>query len=57
MESGINENSFSLALLKPDEVEEVRAMEQKMTEKVGHPISLIAYQADVDEDIASGKPN
>ncbi|MFC5469777.1 hypothetical protein ACFPPD_13670 [Cohnella suwonensis] len=57
MESGISENSFSLAMLKPDEVEEIRAMEQKMSEKVGHPISLIVYQADIGEDIASGRPN
>ncbi|RED57545.1 hypothetical protein [Cohnella lupini] len=46
------EEMYSLALLKPEEVEEIREMEQRLSEKIGQPISLIAYRT----DIASGKP-
>ncbi len=47
------EEMYSLALLKPEEVEEVREMERRLSDKIGQPISLIAYQA----DIANGKPD
>lgn len=49
----MHEESFSLATLKPEDIEEIKEMELRMSEKVGSPISLIAYQA----DIASGKPD
>jgi len=37
---------YSLATLDPDELEEIRKMERRMSDKAGHPISLIAYEAD-----------
>lgn len=40
------EELYSIANLKPDDVEEIKNMEHRMSEKVGHPISLIAYQAE-----------
>ncbi|WP_167747013.1 hypothetical protein [Cohnella luojiensis] len=50
----MHEESFSLAALQPEEVEEIKEMELRMSEKVGHPISLIAYQADLANN---GKPD
>ncbi|WP_158602413.1 hypothetical protein [Cohnella endophytica] len=51
----MHEEMYSLALLKPEEIEEIREMEQRMTERVGYPISLIAYHGEAD--IASGRPD
>ncbi|WP_186438509.1 hypothetical protein [Cohnella terricola] len=36
---------YSLATLDPEELEEIRKMEQRMSDKAGHTISLIAYEA------------
>ncbi|MFB9278311.1 hypothetical protein [Cohnella cellulosilytica] len=38
--------NFTLAVLKPEELEEVRKTERKLSDSVGHTISLIAYEAD-----------
>lgn len=37
--------SYSIAELKPEELEEIRRMERQLSEKAGHPISLIAYES------------
>jgi hypothetical protein len=37
---------YSLALLKPEEVEEIQETEQRLSKKTGQSITLIAYQAD-----------
>ncbi|WP_239615919.1 hypothetical protein [Cohnella mopanensis] len=47
------EDLYSLAMLKPEEVEEIKDLELRMSERTGQRISLVAYQA----DIASGKPD
>jgi hypothetical protein len=36
---------FSIAELRPEEIEEIRKMERKMSDRSGHAISLIAYEA------------
>jgi hypothetical protein len=41
------EDMYSLAKLMPDEIEEIREVEQRLTTKKGQAISLIAYQADI----------
>jgi len=47
------EELYSLATLKPEEVEEIKDLEARMSERTGQRISLIAYQADV----AGGQPD
>ncbi|MCD9022361.1 hypothetical protein [Cohnella silvisoli] len=49
----MNEDLYSLAMLKPDEVEEIREIEQRLSKKTGQSIALIAYQAEV----ANGAPD
>lgn len=49
------EELYSLALLKPEEIDEIKEMERRMSDRVGHPISLVAYQAEAD--VASGQPD
>jgi hypothetical protein len=41
------EDIYSLALLKPEDVEEIREMEQRLSNKTGQSIALIAYKADI----------
>ncbi len=36
---------FTIAALKPDELEEIKRTERKLSESSGHTISLIAYEA------------
>jgi hypothetical protein len=42
----MNDDHYSIANLKPDQVDEIQNVEQKLTEKLGQPITLIAYQMD-----------
>jgi len=41
----VTQPHFTIAALKPEELEEVRIMERKLSERNGHAISLIAYEA------------
>ncbi|QJD85152.1 hypothetical protein [Cohnella herbarum] len=47
------EELYSLATLRPEEIDELKEIERQMSEKFGQRISLVAYQA----DISSGKPD
>jgi hypothetical protein len=47
------EELYSLATLKPEEVDEIKDLEARMSERSGQRISLVAYQADA----ASGQPD
>jgi hypothetical protein len=49
----MHEELYSLATLKPEEIDELKELERQMSEKSGQRISLVAYQS----DIASGKPD
>jgi hypothetical protein len=40
----MNDDQYSIANLKPDQVDEIQKVEQRLTEKLGLPITLIAYQ-------------
>jgi hypothetical protein len=42
----IKEEHFSIAKLEPNELEEIQAIEQRLSSKLGHSISIIAYQAE-----------
>jgi hypothetical protein len=42
----MNDDQYSIANLKPDQVDENQKVEQRLTEKLGQPITLIAYQMD-----------
>ncbi len=39
------EDRYSPALLKPEEIEEIQEIEQRLSNKTGQPITIIAYQA------------
>lgn len=46
----VNEELFSYAKLEANELKEIQEIEQKLSNKFGQPISLVAYQAeDVEE--------
>jgi hypothetical protein len=51
----MNDDHYSIANLKPDQVDEIQNVEQKLTEKLGQPITLIAYQMD-SRDIINKNP-
>lgn len=42
----MNDNDYAIANLTPDELSEIRRFEQRLSEKSGHPIALIAYDLD-----------
>ncbi|PRX67015.1 hypothetical protein B0G52_11524 [Cohnella sp. SGD-V74] len=46
--------NFTIADLEPEELEEVRNMEQKLSESAGHTISLIAYEAGQENPASKG---
>jgi hypothetical protein len=46
----LNEKHFSPAKLEPNELEEIQAIEQLLSSKFGHSISLVAYQAEPKEE-------
>lgn len=52
-ESVMYEELYSLATLRPEEIDELKELERQMSKKYGQRISLVAYQA----DISSGKPD
>jgi hypothetical protein len=41
------EDMYSLALLKPEDVEEIREIEQRLNDKTGQTIAMIDYKADI----------
>jgi hypothetical protein len=41
------EDIYSLALLKPEDLEEIREIEQRLSDKTGQSIALVAYKAEV----------
>ncbi|MFF2091016.1 hypothetical protein [Paenibacillus sp. NPDC058174] len=45
------DSSFKIAELgdRADALEAIRKLEQKLTEQIGSPISLIAYESENDE--------
>jgi hypothetical protein len=51
----MNDEHYTIANLKPDQVDEIQNVEQKLTEKLGQPITLIAYQMD-SRDIIKRNP-
>lgn len=42
----MNENSYAIAELSQDELSEIKRFEQKLSERSGHAIALIAYDID-----------
>jgi hypothetical protein len=42
----MDKEQYTIASLKPDQVEEIRLTEQRLSEHMGQTITLIAYQAD-----------
>ncbi|BBI36097.1 hypothetical protein [Cohnella abietis] len=46
----MHEDAYSLAILNPDDLEEIKELEQRFSDRIGHPISLIAYQANTEND-------
>lgn len=42
----MSRDDYDFAELAPDAVEEVRKTEQKLSERNGHPITLIAYMSE-----------
>jgi hypothetical protein len=47
----MNDDHYSIASLKPDQVDEIQKVEQRLTEKLGQPITLIAYQMDAADQV------
>ncbi len=46
----MSREDYTFADLQPDIVEEVRLTEQKLSEKCGEPITLIAYRSNAQPD-------
>jgi hypothetical protein len=42
----MNESEYAIAQLDEDQVHELQLLEKKLSEKTGHPVTLIAYQED-----------
>ena len=42
----MDENNYSIANLNQEELGEIKRYEQQLSEKLGHPIALIAYDRD-----------
>lgn len=42
----MNEDSPTIANLSPDELGEIQRIEQRLSERTGHTIALIAYDLD-----------
>ncbi|MFC4303379.1 hypothetical protein [Cohnella boryungensis] len=36
---------YAIAALEPEQLDELRTMERRLSERAGHPISLVAYEA------------
>ena len=46
----MSREDYLFADLQPDVVEELRKTEQRLSEKCGEPITLIAYRSDAQPD-------
>ncbi|WP_373230844.1 hypothetical protein [Cohnella sp.] len=47
----MNEDQYTFASLRQDLVEEIQQAEQRLSEKLGHPITLIAYEVDSKDQV------
>jgi hypothetical protein len=45
----VSEKEYRFADLKPEVVDEIRLTEERISEKTGRPITLIAYRSDAEQ--------
>ncbi|MEK0316211.1 hypothetical protein [Cohnella sp. 56] len=43
-------NDYTIARLKDDQVDEVKQLERQLSDRSGHPVTLIAYEQAEDAD-------